>query len=82
MKLSDRTFLADRDFFLRTAMRAFGIGQVRSLAASLRAGEAVSLQDVVGECVAEHHGPDLFDTAYGQLPQVPIAPAGVDALAD
>src|SRR4051812_27494025 len=37
------------------------------------------LQDIVGECVAELHGADLFDAAHGQLSQVPVAPAGVDA---
>ena len=48
----------------------------------LCAGEAVALQDVVGERVAEHDGADLFHAAYGQLPQVPVAPAGMDAFAD
>ena len=42
----------------------------------------MALQDVVGERVAEHDGADLFDAAYGQLPQVPIPPAGMDAFAD
>src|SRR5664279_563449 len=46
----------------------------------LYAGEAVTLQDVVGERVPEHDGADLFDAAHGQLPQVPVAPAGMDAL--
>src|SRR5438132_9267821 len=47
----------------------------------LCAGEAVALQDVVGECVPEHDGADLFDAAHAQLSQVPVAPAGMDALA-
>src|SRR6266540_3027136 len=47
----------------------------------LCAGEAEALQDVVGEGVPEHDGADLFDAAHGQLPQVPVAPAGMDALA-
>src|ERR1700694_994820 len=47
----------------------------------LCAGEAVALHDVVGEGVPEHDGTDLFDAAHGQLPQVPVAPAGMDALA-
>src|SRR5580704_6065791 len=45
-------------------------------------GEAMALQDVVGERVPEHDRTDLFSAAYGQLPQVPIAPAGMDAFAD
>ena len=45
-------------------------------------GEAMALQDVVGERMQEHDGADLFNTANGQLPQVPIAPAGMDAFAD
>src|SRR3954465_197211 len=44
--------------------------------------EAVALQDVVGESVPEHDGADLFDATHGQLPQVPVAPAGMDALAN
>src|SRR5215216_5587377 len=45
-------------------------------------GEAMSLQDVVGERVPEHDGADLVDAAHGQLPEVPVAPAGMDAFAD
>src|SRR5258708_12406795 len=41
--------------------------------------EGVGLQDVVGERVPEHDGADLFDAAHSQLPQVPVAPAGMDA---
>src|SRR5258708_10580707 len=41
--------------------------------------EAVALQDVVGERVPEQDGADLFDAAHSQLPQVPVAPAGMDA---
>src|ERR1700757_1716516 len=48
----------------------------------LCAGETEALQDVVGEGVPEHDGADLFDAAHGQLPQVPVAPAGMDALAN
>src|SRR5271154_3169888 len=51
------------------------------LDAHLSAGEAVALQDVVGEGVPEHDGADLFDAAHGQLPQIPVAPAGMDAFA-
>src|SRR5207237_3844632 len=40
-----------------------------------------ALQDVVGGCVPERDGADLFDAAHGQLPQVPVAPAGMDAFA-
>ncbi len=36
------------------------------IAAPLCAGEAVALQDVVGERVPEHDGADFFDTANGQ----------------
>jgi hypothetical protein len=42
----------------------------------------VSLQDIVGERVPEHDGANLFNAAYGQLPQVPVAPAGMDAFTD
>src|SRR4051794_14896499 len=52
-----------------------------SMTSHLCCGEAVALQDVVGERVPEHDGADLFDAAYGQLPQVPVAPAGMDAFA-
>ena len=52
------------------------------MASLLCAGEAVALQDVVGERVAERHGADLLNAAHGQLPQVPVAPAGMDAFAD
>src|SRR6187397_644531 len=45
-------------------------------------GEAVSLQDVVGDRVPEHDGADLFDASHGQLPEIPVAPAGMDAFAD
>src|SRR5437667_12873243 len=51
------------------------------MASLLCAGEAMALQDVVGKGVAEHDGTDLFDAAHGQLPQVPVAPAGMDAFA-
>src|SRR6185437_1962738 len=44
--------------------------------------EAMALQDVVGECVPEDDCADLFDASYGELPQIPVAPAGVDAFAD
>src|SRR5256885_15422491 len=54
---------------------------VLSMSSGLRAAEAVALQDVVGEGVPEHDGTDLFDAAHGQLPQVPVAPAGMDAFA-
>src|SRR5271155_2819632 len=46
------------------------------------AGEAVALQDVVGEGEPEHDGLDFFDAAHSQLPQIPVAPAGMDALAN
>src|SRR5665213_3430997 len=52
-----------------------------SITYRLYTAEPVALHDVVGEGVPEHDGADLFDAAYGQLPQVPIAPAGMDALA-
>src|SRR3954462_10896364 len=40
------------------------------------------LQDIVGERVPENDSPDLFDVTYGQSPEAPIAPAGMDAFAD
>src|ERR1700675_2605232 len=43
---------------------------------------AISLQDIVGERVQEHHGRDLDRSAYVQANKVPVAPAGMDALAD
>src|SRR3569833_16889 len=48
----------------------------------LWAGEAVALHEVVGEGIPEDDCADLFEAAHGQLPQVPVAPAGMDALAD
>lgn len=48
----------------------------------LGAGKPMALEDVVGEGVPEHSGTDLFDAAYGQEPQVPVAPASMDAFAD
>src|SRR5215468_7120085 len=44
--------------------------------------EVASLQDVVCERVPEHDGANLIDAADGQLPETPIAPAGMDAFAD
>src|SRR5712691_611082 len=52
------------------------------MAPVLCGGEAMALQDVVGERVDQHDGAHLFDAAHGQLTQVPVAPAGMDALAD
>src|SRR3954451_19793591 len=49
---------------------------------SLSNGETVALQDVVGERVPEYDGTDLFKATHRQLPQVPVAPAGMDAFAD
>src|SRR5712692_8480356 len=43
---------------------------------------AVSLQDVVGERMPEHHRGDLGLAAHVQADEVPVAPSGVDALAD
>src|SRR6266496_5805438 len=57
------------------------LGLSLSMSSCLCHAEAVALQDVVGEGVPEHDGADLFDAAHGQLPQVPVAPAGMDALA-
>src|SRR5205809_2191029 len=45
-------------------------------------GEAMALENVVGERVVQHDGTHLCDAAHGQLPQVPVAPAGMDAFAD
>src|SRR5512138_797206 len=42
----------------------------------------MSLQDVVGEGVTERDCAHFFDAAHGQLPQVPVAPTGMDAFAD
>src|SRR6266567_3781961 len=42
----------------------------------------VSLQDVVGERMPEHHRSDLGLAAHVQADQVPVTPSGVDALAD
>src|SRR6266404_4750728 len=58
------------------------LGLSLSMSSRLCTAEAVALQDVVGERVPEHDCADLFDAAYGQLPQVPVAPAGMDALAN
>src|SRR5208282_2242324 len=58
------------------------LGEFGLVAPFLCAGEAMALQDVVGERVAEHDCADLFEAAHGQLAQVPVAPAGMDALAD
>src|SRR3954467_5501153 len=58
------------------------LGLSLSVNSRLCTAEAVALQDVVGEGVPEHDGADLFGAAHGQLPQVPIAPAGMDAFAD
>src|ERR1700730_14360185 len=43
---------------------------------------AVGLQDVVGERVPEHHRGDLGLATHVQADEVPVAPSGVDALAD
>src|SRR5882757_761692 len=48
----------------------------------LGVGEVVALQDIVGQRIPEHDGADFVDAAYGQLPQVPVAPAGMDAFAE
>src|SRR5580700_2710780 len=48
----------------------------------LGGGEAVSLQDVVGERIQECDGTDFFDAPDVQLSQVPVAPASMDAFAD
>src|SRR5258706_243879 len=45
-------------------------------------GEAVALQDVVGQGVPEHDRADLSDAAHGHLPQAPIAPPGMNAFAN
>src|SRR6267154_2725557 len=58
------------------------LGLSLSMSSRLCTAEAVALQDVVGECEPEHDGADLFDATHGQLPQVPVAPAGMDALAN
>jgi len=62
--------------------RDAGAGAVWWRRRALRIGEAVSLQDVVGQGVAEDDGADLVDAAHGQLPEVPVTPAGVNAFAD
>src|SRR5579863_5643717 len=58
------------------------VGEIWVWRSVLRAGEAMALQDVVGKRVVEHDGADLFEAAHGQLTQVPVAPAGMDAFAD
>src|SRR3954467_14348120 len=58
------------------------LGLSLSMNSRLCTAEAVALQDVVGERVPEHDGADLVDAAHGQLPEVPVAPAGMDAFAD
>src|ERR1700726_3950506 len=57
-------------------------GLARLPLARLSLGEVLSLQDVVGERVPEHDGANLVDAAHTQLPEVPIAPAGMDAFAE
>src|SRR6266853_2577824 len=42
----------------------------------------MALKDVVGECEPEHHGGHFTEAPDGDLLEVPVAPAGVDALAD
>src|SRR5271156_2467234 len=68
----------ERDGKCRSRQMAVG-GSSLSQNSPLCVGEAVALQDVVGEGVPEHDGLDFFDAAHGQLPQVPVAPAGMDA---
>src|SRR3954467_14530436 len=58
------------------------LGLSLSVNSRLCTAEAVALQDVVGEGVPEHDGADLFDATHGQLPKVPVAPAGMDAFAN
>src|SRR6266508_236964 len=43
---------------------------------------AISLQDVVGERMQEHHCSDLDFSAHVQAGEIPVAPSGMDALAD
>src|SRR5215207_7500599 len=43
---------------------------------------AIRLQDVVGERMPEHHGGDFAMSAHVQADEVPVAPSGMDALAD
>src|SRR5438477_3942338 len=43
---------------------------------------AIGLQDVVGERVPEHHRHDLGLATHIQVDEVPVAPSGVDALAN
>src|SRR5437899_9444752 len=45
-------------------------------------GKAMPLKDVVGEGEQEHHSGNLFKASHGDLLEVPVAPAGVDAFAD
>src|SRR5213075_59617 len=71
-----------RSFGARWRFSAMAVlGLSLSMNSRLCTAEAVALQDVVGEGVPEHDGADLFDAAHGQLPQVPVAPAGMDAFA-
>src|SRR5712691_11408545 len=43
---------------------------------------AVGLQDVVGERVPEHHRSDFGLATHIQTDEVPVAPSGMNALAD
>lgn len=59
----DRCHRASDDWAVRSDGRCWRLGDYARLAV----GEPMALQDIVGECVAEHDGTDLFDAAHRQL---------------
>src|SRR5208337_4310480 len=56
--------------------------EVRQREGDVLLQHAEPLQKVVGEGVQVHDGADLFAAPHGHLPQVPVAPAGMDAFAN